>query len=373
MILEKLYQRFPPTSKADGLFFVFLLILVLIGIIMVISSSTIIGFKEYADEYFFVKRHLIYLTIASCGFIFGYIIPHFIWRRLSQSLWIASLFMVALTYIPGIGVTVYGSTRWINLVGFSFQPSEVLKFALIVFVAKLLTKKESNILNFKETLLPTLIVIGISVLIVLKQPDLGTSMLISLVTLSLLFIAGLTLIHVLWISLLGITFSGWSILSNPYQLSRIQAFLDPWKDPLGKGYHTIQSLIAIGSGGLLGLGIGRSRQKFFYLPQQYTDYIFSIFSEEFGFIIVVSFILLLIVYIFRGFLIAIRAYDPFSKLLAMGIIIWISLQSILNIGVTMSLLPPTGITLPFISYGGTSLIMVIFASGVLLNISRYNQ
>jgi len=337
------------------------------------SSSTLIGLNQYKDSFFFVKRHLVFLILGLCSFSISYIIPHFFWRRFALILWLISLFFVILTYIPGIGMTVGGSSRWIYILGLRFQPSEVLKFTLILYLAHLLELNKDKLLDFRNVLLPILAAIGFSILIVLKQPDLGTSIVIGAVSFLMLFIARTPLLYLVGILSSSLGAVVFSILKNPYQMMRIKAYFNPWADPYGKGFHIIQSLIAVGTGGLVGLGLGESRQKFFYLPQQYTDFIFSIISEEFGFIFTSFFILVFLFFIFRGVLISIRSNNLFSKLLVIGLCLWIAIQAIVNIAVTLNLIPTTGITLPFVSFGGTSLIMIMFISGMILNISRYRD
>jgi len=373
MPLNNLYQDYPPTSRVDFFLFFLVFLFLVFGLVMITSSSTLIGLNQYKDSFFFVKRHIVFMIIGFFAFLSSYVLPHFVWRKFAFSLWVLSLLFVALTYIPGVGMTVGGSSRWIYILGLRFQPSEVLKFTLILYMAHLLDINKDRLFDFKNTLLPLLAVIGISIVVVLKQPDLGTSIVIGAVSFLMMFIAGTPAVY-----LSGICFSSLlvviiSIIKNPYQMNRVTAFLNPWNDPYGTGFHVIQSLIAVGTGGLFGLGLGESRQKFFYLPQQYTDFIFSIVCEEFGFIFTTFFILCFLFFVFRAFLISSRCPHLFSKLLVIGLCLWITLQAIVNISVTLNLIPTTGITLPFISFGGTSLIMVMFISGMILNISRYRE
>ncbi|MDD5456537.1 MAG: putative lipid II flippase FtsW [Candidatus Margulisbacteria bacterium] len=373
MSLENWYQDYPPKSKPDKLLFFAALFLVLFGLMMIISSSTILGFKVYNDSFYFVKKHLLFIGMGIVPFLLGYMIPHQVWRKWSFYLWIGSLFLVLLTYIPHIGSTAGGSSRWINIAGFRFQPSDVLKLTLFLYVSHLLDLRKDYLKDFKQVVLPVFTIIGISALLVLKQPDLGTSIVLGSVSLILLFISGFPMVYLVTIFSGALLAAIFSILHNPYQLKRVTAFLNPWDDPLGKGFHIIQSLIAVGNGGLFGLGIGQSRQKFFYLPQQYTDFIFSIIAEEFGFIATSIFILFFLFFIYRSFLIAARNQDLFSKLLCVGLALWIAIQAIINISVTINLMPTKGITLPFISFGGTSLIMIMWITGIILNISRYRN
>jgi cell division protein FtsW len=372
IILEKWYQTYPPKSRADVSFFISLIILVLFGLLMVVSASSVIGYSSFGDSFHFVKQHLAFMLLGSVAFVVGYVVPHPIWRKFALNMWILSLGLICLTFIPSFGVTLGGATRWLNFFGFQFQPSEILKFTLILYLADYFDTNRDQLTDNK-TLILGLGIIGISLLLVLKQPDLGTTIVIAGTAAGILLVAGLPLILFSLIGVVGAFLAVVNIRMNPYQMNRIHAWVDPWADPFGKGFHTIQSLIAVGTGGLFGLGLGQSRQKFFYLPQQYTDYIFSIVCEEFGFIFTVLFLLLYLFFIFRGFILSAKTPLLFSKLLGVGLMLWITVQAIMNIGVTINLVPPTGITLPFISYGGTSLLMLLFSSGVMLNISRYRE
>ncbi len=373
MSLENWYQEFPAKSKFDISLFTIALGLIIFGLLMIMSSSNIIGFKLYNDSFYFAKKHVFFIILGSIFFIIGLVVPHKVWRGYSLHLWLASLFLVFLTYMPHVGSIAGGSSRWIVVAGFRFQPSDVLKFTLILLIADFLDVNKDDIKNFKRILLTIGAFVGISVLLVIRQPDLGTSVVLAFVSLVLLFVSGFPMLFMLLLIPASIGGVIISILHNPYQLKRVIAFIDPWADPLGKGFHVIQSLIAVGTGGLFGLGLGQSRQKFFYLPQQYTDFIFSIIAEELGFIFTSIFLFIFFLYIFRSFLIASKVNDLFSKLLCIGIASWIGFQGAINICVAVNLAPTKGITLPFISFGGTSLIMVMFATGVILNISRYRE
>ncbi len=373
MSLETWYQHFPPSSRTDRWLFIMTGVLIIMGVMMVISSSSVIGLRIYHDTFYFVKRHILYMIAGLVPFTFGLTMPHQMWRKWVYPLWLVSLFLVLLTHIPGVGSMAGGAARWINIAGFRFQPSDVLKFSLVLMLAHHLDLHKDRLRDLKGVIVPIFGIIGVSILLVLTQPDLGTSIVLTFVSLGMLYVAQFPLFYFLAAFPVVVLGAVASILHNPYQLKRITAFMNPWADPLGKGFHAIQSLIAVGSGGLLGMGLGQSRQKFFYLPQQYTDYIFSILAEEFGFIATTLFLCGFFFFLYRGFLIAIRNESLYSKTLAVGLTLWIALQAIINIMVAINLLPSKGITLPFISFGGTSLIMVMFISGILLNISRYRR
>ena len=374
MNLNKLYQQFPTTSKPDFLLLGLAIWLVVFGIIMIMSSSNVIGFQDYNQSFYFVFKHLIFVFIGIIGFLAAYIIPHQYLRKFCWVIWIVSLLLAVMTHIPGIGINISGSTRWISILGITFQPSELVKFATLLMTADYIDKYQDDInLNMKRFVI-LLGIIGISAAIVLSQPDLGTTIIIGTIFLAQIFVAGIRLKLFLSMVVTTIAVGILSILAQPYQLARIQGYINPWADKYGKGFHIIQSMIAVGSGGLLGLGIGQSRQKFFYLPQQYTDYIFAIMCEELGFVYTILFFILpMTVLYIKCYFVAVRQTELFSKLLVTGITTWLSFQSIVNMGVAINLVPSKGITLPFISFGGTSVAIAITMIGIIMNASRYQE
>lgn len=277
-----------------------------------------------------------------------------------------------MVYFPGIGRTAGGASRWVRFGFFSFQPSEIAKFALILYIAESLTRKQTkDIETFVRGVLPPLIIMFVMFLLILNEPDFSTSIIILGISFIMLFIGGTRVIQLYALIVAAIPLGILILSREEYRKSRLLSFLNPWKDPLDSGFHIIQSLLALGSGGIFGIGLAESKQKYFYLPDQHTDFIFSIIGEELGFIGTVVIIVLFIILLWRGFRIALDTSDPFGTLLAAGITSMIVFQSIINIGVVTKMVPTTGITLPFISYGGTSLIINMFCVGILLNISRY--
>ncbi len=374
MNISKLYQQFPTTSKPDFKILILAGWLVIFGIIMIMSSSNVIGYQEFNNSFHFVIRHFIYIFLGIIAFLITYIIPHQFFRRFSWLILGGSLFLTGLTHIPGIGITVGGSTRWIGFLGITVQPSEFVKFATLLVTADYLDKFKSTINDNYKTFFILIGIIGFSAAVVLTQPDLGTTMIIGGVFIMQLFIFRLRKEWLL--GMLGSAFGvlALSILAMPYQLARVQGFLNPWADKYGKGFHVIQSMIAVGSGGLFGLGFGQSRQKFFYLTQQYTDFIFAIICEELGFVFtILIFILPMTLFYIKCFFVAIRQTNLYSKLLIVGITGWLSFQSVFNIAVAINLAPTKGITLPFISFGGTSIIMALAMTGIIMNASRYQE
>ena len=299
-------------------------------------------------------------------------IDYKIYYKKSNIILLISVILLILVLIPGIGTIRNGSRSWFGIGSFGIQPSEAAKLGLIIFVSKYLSNNESNLRNIKKGVLPILGITLFIFLLIMLQPDFGTGVIIVLSIIGLLFISGVKMGFFIKLGILGIIGVVILILIAPYRLERIMSFLNPWQDPLGSGFQIIQSLYAIGPGGLFGYGFLNSRQKHFYLPEPQTDFIFSIISEEFGFmgILIVSSLFLII--IIRGLKIARLANNTFSKYLSFGIIFQISIQTILNLMVVVGLIPVTGVTLPFLSYGGSSLLISMTSIGILLNISRDN-
>jgi cell division protein FtsW len=278
-----------------------------------------------------------------------------------------------LVLIPGIGNIRNGSRSWFGVGSFGIQPSEFAKLGLIIFTSKYLANNQKDVKSIKRGVLPILTVTILIFGVIMLQPDLGTGVILVMSIIGLLFISGVKLSFFMQLLVLGLMGISGLIISAPYRLERILSFLNPWKDALGSGFQTIQSLYAIGPGGLLGLGLGNSIQKHFYLPEPQTDFIFSIISEELGFLGVVIVTTLFSIIIIRGFQIAIRSRNLFAKYLAFGITFQIAFQSLLNLMVVVGLIPVTGVTLPFLSYGGSSLLISLVGIGILLNISKYQS
>jgi cell division protein FtsW len=358
----------PKPKSLDYIFLFTILALAAIGTIMVFSASPTLGLK-LGDSFYFIKRHIFYLLIGFAALYFGFRLDLDLLKKRAGLIFLASVCLLLLIYIPGVGRKVLGASRWIELGLLSFQPSELIKFTMVLFLADLLTNQREKIGDFWRGFLPPILLTGIISAVIIKQPDLGTALTISLTSFIMLFVAGASLRHLGLLGGVGILGVIGLSIASPYRLRRLLAYLDPWKDPQGIGFQIIQSLLAIGSGGLLGLGLGASRQKYFYLPQQFTDFIFAILCEELGFIGGVGVVILFALFAARGLRIALGAGDPFKNLLAVGLVSWITVQALMNIMVVVGLIPTTGIPLPFISYGGTATIINFFAAGVVLNIS----
>ncbi len=364
-----------PAKKTtpDFILIIAMFSLLSIGLIMVYSASAIWATYKFDDTFFFAKRQLLFAGVGIVAMLVIMNIDYWNWRRWAKPLVIICFILLLIVLIPGVGTLRNGSRSWIGVGAFSIQPSEFMKLAMIVFLAKFLSEKQKYITSFKKGLAPSLGLVFLAFGLIMLQPDLGTGTVMVGTCIAMIFIAGARISHFVGLGMLGVAGFIGLIISAPYRMKRITSFLDPWQDPLGSGFQIIQSLYAIGPGGLFGLGLGQSRQKFFYLPEPQTDFIFAILSEELGFIGGSLVILLFSLLLWRGIRIALGAPDLFGAFLAVGIIIMIAIQVMINIGVVTGLMPVTGITLPFLSYGGSSLTLMLMAVGVLLNISRYSN
>lgn len=351
--------------------YVIITILICIGVIMVYSSSAIFAYERYNDSTYFLKRHFVYLIT---GVILALFMMLFDYRKLKNYAKPLIIFSVLLLIVILLkGREIGGAKRWFRVGQFSFQPSELAKISLIIYLADVLSRKQVRIKNFIEGFLPPAMVAGVLITFILLQPDLGTSIAIAVITAILFFVAGIRLRYLL-ISVLGLLPILYvAIFSAPYRRRRMLAFLDPWKDPRGVGFQVIQSFLALGSGGLFGVGLGQSGQKLFYLPESHTDFIISIIGEELGLIGTASVLILFFLFLWQGMKIAFNCPDLFGKFLSLGIVSMITLEALINIGAGTGAIPTKGLPLPFISYGGTSLMFHIASVGILLNIAKHSK
>jgi len=371
--MSKVYSVYKPVRNYDYILFFITIALLLIGLFWVFSSSEYVAVAVYhRSTYFFEKQLMFALVGLFAMFIAMHIDFHHL-KVLTRPMMYLVVILLFATYVPALGgITVNGASSWLQLplIHFRFQPSEIAKIVLILFLASVLSNSEYKTLNIWDRVVLTIPIIGIIGIIVF-QPDMGNTAIISMAIFTVYFVSGLNLNRVfVALSVLGAA-AAVIIISNPYQLDRVTNFMNPWNDPSGKGFQLIQSLIAIGSGGISGTGLGQSIQKLFYLPESHTDFIFAVFCEETGFFGAVCFLILMIWLAKRGYAIALKSKDLFIKYLATGITSLIFGQSVMNIGVVIGILPTTGITLPFISYGGTSLVINLFCMGLLINASKY--
>ena len=359
-------------KKIDKPLLITVIIMASIGILMIYSASNIWAEYRFHDALKFVKNQTLFfiLSLILCMFL-AKINPKTLEKQASKYL-IICLILLILVLIPGIGSVRNGSRSWFGIGGFGIQPSEFTKIALTIFVSKYLSKNQRELKHIKKGVFPILFILILFFSLILLEPDFGTAMVIILTIMSLLFISGVKLSFFVKLGFLGILGIGILILIAPYRLERIISFLDPWKDPLGSGFQIIQSLYAIGPGGLLGQGFLNSRQKHFYLPEPQTDFIFSIISEEFGFLGVLIICFLFFFLFYRSIKISLTQENLFLKYLSFGLSIGILIQALLNLCVVTSLIPVTGVTLPFFSYGGSSLLVSMISIGILLSISKTN-
>ncbi|RFU63369.1 stage V sporulation protein E [Peribacillus glennii] len=360
-------------SNPDLILIIATLSLLSIGLIMVYSASAIWADYKFDDSFFFAKRQMLFASVGVAAMFFIMNIDYWTWRTWAKALIIVCFVLLVAVLIPGIGMERNGSRSWIGVGAFSIQPSEFMKIAMIMFLAKYLSERQKLITSFRKGLAPSLSLVFLAFGIIMLQPDLGTGTVMVGTCIVMIFISGARISHFAGLGLLGVAGFAALVLSAPYRIKRITSFLDPWQDPQNSGFQIIQSLFAIGPGGLFGLGLGQSRQKFFYLPEPQTDFIFAILSEELGFIGGSLVILLFALLLWRGIRIALGAPDLYGSFLAVGIIAMVAIQVMINIGVVTGLMPVTGITLPFLSYGGSSLTLMLMAIGILLNISRYSR
>ncbi|MCM3759350.1 stage V sporulation protein E [Alkalihalobacillus oceani] len=360
-------------SKAtpDYVLFATTIALLVIGLVMVYSASEAWATYRFDDSFFFAKRQLFFSSVGVVAMLFMMKVDYWTWRTWAKLILIVCFLLLVIVLIPGVGLVRGGARSWLGVGAFSIQPSEFMKMAMIVFLAKFLSENQKKIVSFKKGLLPSLSLVLLAFGMIMLQPDLGTGAVMVGTCVIMIFVSGARLSHFLWLGLLGVAGFVALIASAPYRIQRITSFLDPWSDPLGSGFQIIQSLYAIGPGGLMGMGLGESRQKYFYLPEPQTDFIFAILAEELGFIGGAIVLCLFGILLWRGIRIALGAPDLFGSFLAVGIISMVAIQVMINIGVVTGLMPVTGITLPLLSYGGSSLTLMLVSLGVLLNISRH--
>jgi cell division protein FtsW len=358
-------------ERPDILILVIALILVTIGTAMIYSSSSILAMERFKDAQFFLKKQIFFVVIGMGLMVLLTKLDYHYLKKLAYPGIILSTILLLLIFIPPLGIRAGGARRWLNLGFFSFQVTELVKICIVLFLAHFLTRKVNYLKSFSRgILIPLLVTILIIVLIAL-QPDFGATIMIAMILMLMLFLAGCRIRHLAGLTALLIPAAVWMIMFRSYRIDRLKVFLNPWNDPGNKGFQIIQSLLSFGSGGAFGVGIGDGMQKLFYLPEPHTDFILSVIAEESGFVGVAVVIFLFVVLIMRGFMVAFRAPDLFGTLLAAGLTMVLAMGAFINIAGVMGLIPLKGLTLPFLSYGGTSLVMSLVAVGILLNISSH--
>ena len=359
-------------KSADKILLSTVFILLAFGLIMISSAGVVYSQTRFGDGYYFFRHQLLFGVLPGLVAMYAFQkIDYHYWKKISVPFFFISVVFLILVFVPGVGSKVYGASRWIQLGPFSFQPSEMAKLSIIIYLAAWLEGRGlKKITDMHEGLLPFLGIMSLLGFLIMKQPDTGTLGVIIFSSFAIFFVAGARIKHIAALGFLG-AMSLWILIKiEPYRFNRILTFLNPAADPQGIGYQISQALLAVGSGGILGLGLGHSRQKFNYLPEPVGDSIFAIISEELGLIGATLLVILFIAFAMRGLRIAKNAPDLFGKLLAVGIVTWVIFQAFINISANIALVPLTGIPLPFISYGGTSIIFLMAAVGILLNISK---
>ena len=361
----------PRKLSPDLWLFGVVLALVLLGVVMVYSASAIVAADRFGDPFFFLKKQLFWALLGSCLLWAALRLDYRRLERLVVPLLVVSIVLLVLVLLPPFGQAINGTRRWFRIGPLSFQPVELAKFALVLYLASFLTRRARALRSFWQGLFPILLVAGTMALLTLVQPDLGNSLALVVLTLVLAYLAGAQVKHMAWVAAAALPLVALAVALKPYRWRRMVTFVNPWDDPQGSGFQIIQSFLALGSGGLTGRGLGGSKQKLFYLPEPYTDFIFAIVGEELGMIGAVCVIALFAVLIWRGLRVGLRAPDPFGSYLALGLTVMLATQTLVNLGVVMGALPTKGLPLPFVSFGGSALLMTMFSAGVLLNISQH--
>lgn len=361
----------PRKLVPDLWLFVLVVVLVSLGVVMVYSASAIMAADRFHDPLYFLKRQCIWAGLGMVALWAGML---FDYRRLERAvvpLLALSFVLLVLVLVPPFGQEVNGTRRWLRLGIGTFQPVELAKFALLLYLAAFLTRREAVLESFGQGLLPLLLVAGGMAGLTMLQPDMGNALVLVILALALAYLGGARVYHMGLIAAAALPLCAIAIAMKPYRLRRMVAFMNPWNDPQGSGFQIIQSFLALGSGGWLGRGLGESKQKLFYLPEAHTDFVFAIVGEELGLAGTAVVVALFALVVWRGLRIGLRAPDAFGSFLALGLTILVATQTLVNLGVVTGALPTKGLPLPFISFGGSALFMTLFSTGVLLNISQH--
>ncbi len=358
-------------NKAAIILLLTVLLLVAVGVVMLFSTSAMYARDRYGDAHFLLKRQLIWSLIAGMGCMVAALAPYPKWRAMAPWLLGLGALLLVLVLIPGIGLKIGGSRRWMEIAGLRFQPSEMAKLALMVWLAHWLAREKRRLDRFGRGFAIPMGVTGLLLMLVLAEPDFGSTALLGAVALGMMFVAGVRLRYLLPTVLAGVAGFGALMVHSPHRITRLMAFMDLETHKSGAGYQVWQAMLAFGSGGWSGLGLGNGRQKMFYLPEAHTDFIFPIIGEELGLIGTLMILAAFVLVVGAGLFISVKAQDPFGQYLGLGATLLIALQAIINIGVVTAWLPTKGLPLPFISYGGSSMVMNMVCVGLLLSIYRF--
>jgi cell division protein FtsW len=345
----------------------------LLGVVMVLSASSVAALDEFGSTWYYFGRQLVWVAVGLVVLMLASRVDYHRWATFATPMLLVSIAMLVAVLVPGVGVTVNGSTRWLAAGPIQIQPSEFAKLAVLVFVASLLARRAKHIRDPRVTLRPVLLVGGLVAGLFMMQPNLGTTMVLAAIVVGILFVSGSPLPSLAGWATIGAGAAAWLALSASYRRDRVLAFLDPWDDPLNTGWQTIQSAVGIVDGGLTGTGLGASRAKWGFLPFAHTDFIYAIIGEELGLLGTLAVVLLFGAIGVIGIRTALCAPDRLGMLLAAGVTTWLTVQAFVNIGAVIGILPITGVPLPFVSFGGSSLIAAMFAAGMLLNVAAQGQ
>jgi cell division protein FtsW len=349
------------------------LLLVLIGIAMVYSASFAVGESVFGDDAYFLVRHIIWIGIGLLALTITARMPYHGWQRIAPAFYGLSVLLLAVVLIPGVGTTTYGASRWLFVGPISMQPSELAKLAVVIYLATWIARVGGDIHKLTFGTIPFVLILSISAGLVMAEPDLGTTLCLVMTAGAVFFISGANVIHGLLGAVAGSLGLMHFVLNRGFRADRMEAFMNPWNDPTGVGWHTTQALLALGSGGISGLGLGAGRQKMFYLPNAHTDSVFAVVGEEIGLVGTTLVLGLFLLIAWRGLAIAAGAPDPMGRALAAGATLMITSQAMLNMAVVSHLTPNTGVPLPFVSYGGSAMVVSLAAVGIILNVSRSSE
>jgi cell division protein FtsW len=358
-------------GNIDKVLLIAVMLLLAIGVVMVYSSSSVVALTTYNDPTYFMRRQITWAALGLLAMVAAMRVDHAVLadKRVVAMLLLLSFALLAATFFPGIGRTVNGARRWIKAGSFTFQPAELVKLTLVVYLSSYLSSRKELIKDFQRGLLPAFAVIGLFLVLLLLQPDFGTVMAMGVVIMLMLLTGGARVMHLGALFVAAGTFAVAAVVHKAYRLRRITAFLNPWEDPQGAGHQIIQSFLAFGSGGVFGRGLGEGRQKLLFLPERHSDFIYAVIGEELGLMGALAVLLLFGIILWRGVRIALRAAG-FSRMLALGITSLISVQALINMAVVTGIMPTKGMALPLVSYGGSALVVTMASVGVLLNISK---
>ncbi len=359
-----------PTGYYDVKLMFPVLMLTAIGIIMVYSASSVLAFKKFGTDYFFLIKQSLFAIAGLIALVCFRHFPYRYFKIMAYPLLIFALILLGAVFIPGLGYSAGGSARWLRFGGFTVQPSEFARLSMIIFLSYSIEKKSENLSNFYIGFLPHVIVLGLFTVLLFLQPDFGSVVILSAITWLMLFVGGVRILHLVPSVFLLLPFAYIYMVSADYRVKRLMSFWDPWQYPADEGYQIVHSLMAFGTGGIWGAGIGKGYQKLHYLPEPHTDFIFSVIGEELGLLGVLIILVMYALILWRGIKIAKNTDDNFGTFLATGITAAIGIQVCINMGVTLGILPTKGLTLPFLSYGGTSLLVNMASIGILMNIGK---